>query len=98
MIGPLFAINLDNVVRAAIAEVMKDLKWDAPVEITARTQEHGIAALIPVAGTSGDAHEMVVRESSIADCLSSEDDRAAAQDLVSQLATEIRRLVDATLR
>ena len=99
MIGELFTINLDNVVRAAMADVMKDVKWDAPVAITARPHDTGIDALILVTGTgpASDAYEIVVRESMIADCLRDEDIRVAAQDLVGQLAAEIRGFVDEVL-
>lgn len=97
MIGELFTINRDNIVRAAIAEVTKDLKWDAPVEVTARSHENGVDALILVTGRGSDAFEIVVRESTIADCLQAEDITAAAQDLVDQLAAEIRHFVDKVL-
>ena len=97
MIGPLFTINRDNIVRTAIAEVTKDLTSDAPVEVTARPHENGIDALILVSGTEGDAYEIVVRESTIVDCLQNEDSRAVAQDLVQQLAAEIRHFVDEVL-
>lgn len=97
MIGELFTINRDNIVRAAIAEVTKDLTSDAPVEVTARSHENGIDALIVVSGTEGDASEIVVRESTIADCLQDEDSRAAVQQLMQQLAAEIRQFVDEVL-
>lgn len=99
MIGELFTINLDNVVRAAMADVMKDVKSDAPVEITARRHDNGADALILITGTStdSDAYEIVVVESTIAECLQDEDIRDAAQDLVDQLAAEIRRSVDEVL-
>lgn len=94
MIGPLFTINQDNVVRAAIAEVTKDLPWDDPVEVTARPHENGIDALILVAGSNGQGREIVFRESTIADCLQQVDIRVAAKDLIDQLAGEVRRSVD----
>ncbi|MDN3445797.1 hypothetical protein [Microbacterium sp. APC 3901] len=97
MIGELFTINRDNIVRAAIAEVTKDLASDAPVEATARPHENGIDASILVTSSDGDAYEIVVRESTIADCLQDEDSRAVAQDLVDQLAAEIRHFVDEVL-
>jgi hypothetical protein len=97
MIGPLFTINRDNVVRAAIAEVTKELTSDAPVEVTARSHENGIDALIAVSGTDGEAYEIVIRESTIADCLQGKDSRAVAQQLVNQLAAEIRQFVDEVL-
>lgn len=99
MIGELFTINLDNVIRAAMADVMKELKWDAPVEITARRHDNGTDALILVTGTDSDsdALEIVVRESTIAECLQGEEIRDAAQDLVDQLAAEIRQFVDEVL-
>ena len=97
MIGELFTINRDNIVRAAIAEVTKELTSEAPVEVTARSHENKIDALIVVAGPDGEAYEIVVRESTIADCLQEEDSRAVAQDLVDQLAAEIRQFVDEVL-
>lgn len=97
MIGEMFTINRDNIVRAAIAEVTNELTSDAPVEVTARSHENGIDALIAVNGTESDVYEIVVRESAIADCLQNEDGRAAAQDLVDQLAAEIRQCVDEVL-
>lgn len=97
MIGPLFTINRDNIVRAAIAEVAKDLTPEDPVEITARAHENGIDAWILVTSSDGDAYELVVKESTIADCLQDEDRKAVAQDLVDQLAAEIRRFVDEIL-
>lgn len=97
MIGELFTINRDNIVRAAIAEVTKDLTSDAQVEVTARLYENGIDALILVTGTDGDAYEIVVKESTISDCLQDDDSRAVAQDLVDQLAAEIRRAIDEVL-
>ena len=97
MIGELFTINRDNVVRAAIAEVTKDLMPSDPVEVTALPHENNVDALILVTGSDGDAFEIVVRESTIADCLQDEDIRAAAQGLVDQLAAEIRQLVDEVL-
>ncbi len=97
MIGPLFTINRNNIVRAAIAEVTKDLTSDTSVEVTARPHENGIDALILVNGTEGGAYEIVVRESTIADCLQDENSRAVAQDLVNQLAAEIRQFVDTVL-
>lgn len=92
MIGQLFSVNLSNVVRAAMAEVMRDLASDAPVEITARQHDNGIDALILVAG-----HEIVVRESTIVECLKADDVRAAVQDLVGRLATKIWHFVDEAL-
>lgn len=100
MIGLLFTINRDNIVRAAIAEVTNELAWDAPVEVTARSHENGIDALIVVVGTDGtddEAYEIVVRESTIADCLQGDDSRAVAQQLINQLAAEIRQFVDEVL-
>ncbi|QGH69578.1 hypothetical protein [Pseudactinotalea sp. HY158] len=97
MIGPLFTINRDNVVRAAIAEVAKDLLPDTPVEVAARPHENGVGALILVADSNGEGHEIVFRESSIADCLQQADTRAAAQDLIDQFAGEVRRSVDEAL-
>lgn len=97
MIGELFTINRDNIVRAAITEVTKDLTPRDPVEVSARPHENGVDALIQVAGSDGDAFEIVVRESTIADCLQDEDIKAAAQDLVDRLAAEIRQLVDEVL-
>lgn len=84
MIGQLFTVNLSNVVRAAMAEVMKDLAPDAPVEIVARQHHNGIDALILVAG-----REIIFRESTIIECLKEDDATAAAQDLVGRLATRI---------
>lgn len=97
MIGPLFTINRDNIVRTAIAKVTKDLTSDAPVEVTARPHENGIDALILVTSSDGDAYEIVVRESTIAGCLQDADSRGVAQDLVDQLAAEIRHFVDEVL-
>jgi len=97
MIGELFTINRDNIVRAAIAEVTNELAWDAPVEVTARSHENKVDALIAVSGTGGEAYEIVVRESTITDCLQGEDSRAVAQQLVNQLAAEIRQFVDEVL-
>jgi hypothetical protein len=94
MIGPLFTINRDNVARAAIADVTKGLSPDDPVEVTARPHENGIDALILVAGSNGHGREIVFRESAIADCLQQVDVRVAAQDLIDQLAGEVRRSVD----
>lgn len=98
MLGPLFTINRDNVVRAAMAEVMKDLTLDDPVELTARPHENGIDALILVTGSDGSSHELIVRESTIAECLRKEDFRVAAQQLVDQLVAEIKLAVDKALR
>jgi len=97
MIGDLFTVNLDNVIRAAMAEVMKDLTPNDAVEVTARLHENGTDALILVTGTSGDAREIVVTESTIIDCLNEEDLRTAAQALVNQLAAEVRRFVNDAL-
>lgn len=97
MIGELFTINRDNIVRAAMAEVTKDLTPSDPVEVAALPHENNVDALILVTGSDGDAFEIVVRESTIADCRPDEDVRAAAQDLVDQLAAEIRQLVDEVL-
>lgn len=97
MIGELFTINRDNIVRAAITEVTKDLAWDAPVEVTARLHDNEVDALILVAGSDGHGLEIVVKESTISDWLQDDDSRAVAQDLVDQLAAEIRRAVDEVL-
>lgn len=97
MISELFTVNRDNVVRAAIADVTKDLSPDDPVEVTGRPHENGIDALILVAGGNGQGREIVFRESAIADCLQQVDIRVAAQDLIEQLAGELRHSVDEVL-
>lgn len=97
MIGPTFTINRDNVVRAAIADVTKDHSPDSPVEVAARPHENGIDALILIASGSGRDHAIVLQERAIADCLQQHDIRVAAQDLIDQLAGEIRRAVNEAL-
>lgn len=97
MIGELFTINKDNIVRAAIAVVTKDLLPSDPVEVAARPHEKDVDALILVTGSEGKTFKIAVHESTIADCLQEEDTRASAQELVDQLATEIRHFVDEVL-
>lgn len=93
MIGTLFTINRDNIVRAGIAEVTKDLSPDAPLEVTAHPHVNGIDALILVDDGNGQKHEIEFKESAVADCLKQAQIRDAAQDLIDQLAGEIRLAV-----
>lgn len=93
MIGTLFTINRDNIVRAGISEVTKDLSPDAPLEVTAHPHANGIDALILVDRGKGRIHEIVFKESAVADCLQQAEIRDAAQELIEKLAGEIRLAV-----
>lgn len=102
MISQFFMMSLSNFIQAAMNDVLRHVPADAPVKVTFGSHAPAGQAgeregYIKVTSPSGFEREILVDDNAVAACNQAEDGRAASQELVDQLAAELRSAVSDAL-